>query len=56
MNWWEWGGDEPDESWISYKTILFLGVIIIGGGYLLNGIASTIKAADDLIDSSDDEN
>ena len=56
MNLWGWGDDEPDESWISYKTILFLGVIIIGGGYLLNGVANTITAVDDAIDSSDDEN
>jgi hypothetical protein len=52
MTWWR----SEDESWISYKTLIFLGIVVLGGGYLMHGVANTIKAADDLIDSSDDEN
>jgi len=51
MSWWR----SEDESWISYKTLIFLGIVVLGGGYLMHGVAQTIKAADDLIDSSDDE-
>jgi len=52
MNWWR---SEPEESWISYKTLIFIGIVVIGGGYLLHGAARTIKAIDDIDDSSDED-
>ena len=53
MNWWI---SQPEESWISYKTLIFVGIVMIGGGYLLHGAAETIQAIDDIVDSSDEEN
>lgn len=40
--------DESDESWISYKTLLFLSIVFIGTGYILNSTSRVISAIDDI--------
>lgn len=39
-----------EKSWITYKTIIFTGVILIGGGYMLRGFASAVNEVDEALD------
>jgi hypothetical protein len=54
INFWSSGHTEGSvlekESWFTYKTIIFTGVVLIGGGYMLRGFASVVNEVDEALD------
>ncbi|HMP28128.1 MAG TPA: hypothetical protein PKD85_00925 [Saprospiraceae bacterium] len=38
-----------EKPWISYRMIIFTGIILIGGGYLLRGFAQAVDEIDDAL-------
>ena len=54
FNFWDGNLDElDDESWISWKTVIFTGVLLFGSGYLLRNFAYVVDEVNDA--TSDDE-
>ena len=46
--------DLEDQPWISYRTIIFAGVLLFGVGYMLRGAADVIDETDDALTKNKD--
>lgn len=48
-------GFGPKPEGPSTRTLILVGIIVLGSGYVINSLAKLVKSVDDLDDSSSEE-